>query len=197
MIDPTEDAPALGIADDAALKQVANMAHRLTQMREREAALTKQLAALKQDRFKLETMDLPDALAAIGLSSLRTHDGRELSVVEFCEGTVPTLGTIAKAKAADRPALEARRRFVLNWLREHGHGGLIKTEVTVAFGKGEDELAQAAAAALRERFGLEPQQSENIAPQTWLAFIREMIDSGEALPLDDMGVTIGRKAVIK
>jgi hypothetical protein len=63
------------------------------------------------------------------------------------------------------------------------------------FGRGELEIAKEFVTWLNEqRPELSPELSQNVHWQTLRAFVREMVESGAALPLDLFGVFIGRKA---
>ena len=65
------------------------------------------------------------------------------------------------------------------WLRQQGHGDIIKNQVSVSFGKGEDETALETMTLL-EQEGLFPAQKESVHPSTLKAFVRERIESGDS-----------------
>jgi hypothetical protein len=71
-------------------------------------------------------------------------------------------------------------------LEEHDFGGLIKTAVTVQFGKGEDEKA----VELYERLvaeGLVVEADREVNAQTLKAFLREQLAAAAPVPLDLFG----------
>jgi hypothetical protein len=82
------------------------------------------------------------------------------------------------------------------WLRDHGHGDLIKNVVSSTFGKGEDDMASQALFLLEES-GFSADQKQAVHPATLKAFVKEQVEKGENIPLDLLGVFIGTKAEIK
>ena len=84
--------------------------------------LESQLKAKKDALKDVAECLLPGLLADVGLTSLSLADGTKLEVQD---------NIFASIDDANREAAHA-------WLREHGHGDLIKNVVSVTFGKGED-----------------------------------------------------------
>ena len=64
-----------------------------------------------------------------------------------------------------------------SWIRENGHGELIKNVVSVQFGRGEDDRAKEVIDVLKKE-GLLPEQKENVHPSSLKAFVREQVESG-------------------
>ena len=60
------------------------------------------------------------------------------------------------------------------WLRDNGHGDIIKNVVSVSFGRGEDDRAKKVMTELFEQ-GLDAEQS-SVHPSTLKAFAREQIE---------------------
>lgn len=72
------------------------------------------------------------------------------------------------------------------WLEQHGHGGLIKTEVTIEFGKGElKKAAKFAATCLSRKLNAELAQS--VHASTLKAFLKEQIRERKRVPLATFG----------
>ncbi len=69
------------------------------------------------------------------------------------------------------------------WLRNNGLGDIIKNDVTVTFGRGEDNKA-ADYAVLARGQGYEPVQKIGVHPQTLKAVVRERLESGQEMPSD-------------
>jgi hypothetical protein len=84
----------------------------------------------------------------------------------------------------------------MSWLVDNNHGSLIKNEVTLKFGKDEDEKAAATVESLKQQ-GLSPSQKQGVHPQTLNAFIKEQITSGKDIPSDIFGIYVGSRANIK
>ena len=68
-----------------------------------------------------------------------------------------------------------------NWLRENGLGDIIKNEVAVQFGKGEDNKAEQLL-SLAEQEGYEPTQKQKVEPMTLKALYRERVEAGLDMP---------------
>ena len=114
---------------------------------------------------------------------------------------------IKKMKVSDGSAVEvkpgygasiptAKKEEAFNWLREHGLGDLIKNEVTVSFGRNEDNKA-ADYAALAKGQGFQPTQKMKVEPMTLKALVRERIEAGKEMPTEIFGVFSENKTTIK
>ena len=68
-----------------------------------------------------------------------------------------------------------------NWLRENGLADIIKNEVAVQFGKGEDNKAEQLL-TLAEQEGYEPTQKQKVEPMTLKALYRERVEAGLDMP---------------
>ena len=73
------------------------------------------------------------------------------------------------------------------WLRDNGHGDLVKHVVSVAFGAGEDDVAQETKELLsahlaKNTSGLAVDDKETVHNQTLNAFLRKMNEDGEEIP---------------
>ena len=75
------------------------------------------------------------------------------------------------------------------WLRENGLEDIIKNEVFVTFGKGEDNKAKDLL-SLAEQEGYEPQQKSKVEPMTLKALYRERIEAGLDMPSDSFHLFI-------
>lgn len=166
---------------DEELKSVSNVAGLLLTARQKVKFYEDKLKAAKAELYQLETEELPNAMEACGLSEFATSDGTKLTVEHVVAGSIP----------------EANRDAAFLWLREHGHGGLIKNEFKLSLGKNQDELAQKVRAQLTE-LGLELEVKESVNHQTLGAWARELLKQGRLdAPLDLLGIFVGRRAKVK
>ena len=110
---------------------------------------------------------IPNLLAEQGLSSLKLADGSGVEVRKSYSCTVK------------KDSVES----AYTWLRENGLGDLIKNEVTVAFGRSEDNKAQQYA-VLAQGQGYEPIQKLKVEPMTLKALVRERVEAGLDMPSD-------------
>ena len=91
---------------------------------------------------------------------------------------------------------QEKKENALKWLRENGLGDIIKNEISVSFGRNEDNKA-ADYAELAKGQGLEPQQKLKVEPMTLKALVRERIEAGKEMPTELFNVFIGNKTTIK
>ena len=89
----------------------------------------------------------------------------------------------------------AKKEEAFNWLRNNGLGDLIKNEITVSFGRNEDNKA-AEYASLAQGHGYQPNQKLKVEPMTLKALVRERLESGKEMPTDLFNVFAGNKTKI-
>ena len=127
--------------------------------------MEKDLKKLKEEADKIGSEIIPNLLAEQGLSSLKLADGSSIDIRKSYNCTIK------------KDQLES----AFEWLRNNGLGDLIKNEVAVQFGKGEDNKAeQLLGLAVRE--GYEPSQKQKVEPMTLKALYRERIEAGLDMP---------------
>ena len=129
---------------------------------------------------ELEEKILPEKFAELGLAEVKLKDGSSVSIRSIYRGHISRENT----------------EKAFEWLRDNNHGDLIKNEVKVQFGRGEDLKAKYAKDFL-EKNGVSFSDREAVHPQSLSAFIRDQTERGKALPHDLLGVYIGQKATIK
>ena len=139
--------------------------------------------ALKETKEKLrvfEEQELPEAMQAANLQEIKLTNGAKITMSQFYKGSIS----------------EKNRDAAHNWLLSNNHGGIIKHEVSLKFGKDEGEKANDAVQSLKQK-GLDPAVKESVHPQTLNAFVREQLTSGKDLPADLFGVYVGSRAKLK
>lgn len=140
------------------------------------------LAKMNTDYYRITTIDLPELMASAGMEDFTLKDGTEINVKDFVSGSLPK-----------EPKL---RKKALDWIVKVGAGGLIKEEISMAFGRGSREDAERVKKAL-EKLKVEFSSEEGIHPQTLFAFARERFRKGEKVPTEMLGLTTGRVAKFK
>ena len=127
--------------------------------------MEKDLKKLKEEADKIGSEIIPSLLAEQGLASLKLADGSSVDIRKSYNCTIK------------KDQVES----AFKWLRDNGLGDLIKNEVAVQFGKGEDNKAeQLLGLAVRE--GYEPSQRQKVEPMTLKALYRERIEAGLDMP---------------
>jgi len=138
---------------------------------------------LKQKKKNLEHISgevIPTMMAEMGLSHLKLMDGSSVDVKPNYSANI----TIANKEAA------------FKWLRENGLGDIIKNEISVSFGRNEDNKAADYAVLAQER-GFQPTQKLKVEPMTLKALVRERIEAGKEMPTELFNVFVGNKTTIK
>ena len=144
--------------------------------------MEKDLKKLKEEADKIGSELIQILLAEQGLSSLKLADGSSIDIRKSYNCTIK------------KDQVES----AFKWLRNNGLGDIIKNEVAVQFGKGEDNKAeQLLGLAVRE--GYEPSQKQKVEPMTLKALYRERIEAGLDMPSEFLNTfvkdqtKIGRK----
>ena len=138
---------------------------------------------LKQRKKDLDHISgevIPTMLAEMGLSYLKLADGSSVEVKTNYSATIT----------------QANKEKAFNWLRNNGLGDIIKNDITISFGRNEDNKA-ANYAELARGQGLQPTQKLKVEPMTLKALVRERIEGGKEMPTELFNVFIGNKTTIK
>ena len=164
-------------------ENIDKLANKIKQMQIIQKDIAQNEEYLKQRKQELEQISgeaIPTMLSEMGLSYLKLADGSSVEVKTNYSATI----TLANKEKA------------FNWLRENGLGDIIKNELTVSFGRNEDNKA-AAYAELAKGQGYQPTQKLKVEPMTLKALVRERIEGGKSLPTEIFSVFIGNKTTIK
>ena len=120
-------------------------------------------------------------MSEMGLAELKLHDGSHLKVSTSYRATIT----------------EANKVAAFNWLRKNGLGDIIKNEISVSFGRNEDNKAADYAELAQERQGYQPTQKMKVEPMTLKALVRERIEAGKEMPTEIFGIFSENKTTIK
>ena len=180
LINDMEKDSSLSKVKDSDVDQIASLCQQYANL-EKDIAKDEQLLKDKQERFrKLSFEVIPSALSERNLTSLKLVDGSEIDVKPYYSARIT----------------QENQDKAFKWLRDNNHGDLIKNEVTVSFGRGEDDKAGGLMTNLVKQ-GLEPNQKTRVHPQSLKGFVREQIENGNDLPFDLLGAYAGQRAVVK
>ena len=132
------------------------------------------LSVLKREKQDIVARQLPELMAEAGMGS--GDDvmvaGWKFLLTEYVSGSWP--------KDSDR------RANAKSLLGEYDALGLLKTNLSMAFGRGEEEIAAKAAKALA-KFG-EPTVDETVHHSSLAAFARERLSKGEDIDFETLGL---------
>jgi hypothetical protein len=138
------------------------------------------LKELKKKRDHISGEVIPTMMSEMGLAELKLHDGSHLKV-----------STSYRAHIS-----EANKEMAYNWLRNNGLGDIIKNEISVSFGRNEDNKA-ADYAELAKGQGFQPTQKMKVEPMTLKALVRERIEANKEMPTEIFGIFSENKTTIK
>ena len=169
----------IGQVGDDALSSLGKKCTELVEVRTELDELDQKKKELSQREFKLENEEIPSVMEENNLTSLILKDGQKIDITESYHAAIT----------------ETNREFCFNWLKENGLDDIIKNEVSVDFGRGENEEAGDLKSQLEEQ-GLLVEHSQKIHSQTLKAFVGERIRSGNGVP-DEFGVFIRKKVKIR
>ena len=162
---------------------INKLADKIKEMQAVQKAIELDEEQIKQKKKHLDYISgevIPTMLSEMGLSYLKLQDGSSVEVKTNYSATIT----------------QAKKEEAFNWLRENGLGDIIKNEISVSFGRNEDNKA-ADYANLARGQGLEPKQKLKVEPMTLKALVRERIEAGKEMPTEIFGVFSENKTTIK
>ena len=164
-------------------RNVGKLADKIQEMQAVQKALEADEEQIKQKKKHLDYLSgevIPTMLSEMGLSFLKLADGSSIEVKTNYSATIT----------------QAKKEEAFNWLRENGLGDIIKNEISVSFGRNEDNKA-ADYAELAKGQGLEPRQKLKVEPMTLKALVRERMEAGKEMPTELFNIYVGNKTTIK
>ena len=162
------------------IQSLADQVEKLEDLQKRLELQEDNLKNTKKQIDHLSGEVIPTMMSEMGLSHLKLMDGSSVDVKPNYSASI----TIANREAA------------FGWLRNNGLGDIIKNEISVSFGRNEDNKA-ADYAALAEERGYQPTQKLKVEPMTLKALVRERIEAGKEMPTEIFNVFVGNKTTIK
>ena len=150
--------------------QTKNLSDSVIELRNLEdqiAASENHTKDLKEKAKQLSNFDIPKMMQEMNVTKLKLKDGASIEVKPFYGAHIPP----------------SKQEEAFNWLRDHGLGDIIKNDVSVTFGMGEDDKAQQYAVLARGQ-GYEPVQKIGVHPMTLKAVVGERLESGQEMPSD-------------
>ena len=164
------------------LENVRSLSNYVIDLQKLEEEITKEESLLKQKKERADKISsevIPEIMESMKLKTLKLVDGSAIEVKDVYSATIPV----------------ANRESAFKWLRDNDLGDLIKNEITVSFGRGEDDKATQYA-GLAEGQGYQPQQKLKVEPMTLKALYRERAESGQDLPSEHFNLFKGNKTKI-
>ena len=162
------------------IQSLADQVEKLEDLQKRLELQEDNLKNTKKQIDHLSGEVIPTMMSEMGLSHLKLMDGSSVDVKPNYSASI----SIANREAA------------FGWLRNNGLGDIIKNEISVSFGRNEDNKA-ADYAELAKGQGFQPTQKMKVEPMTLKALVRERIEAGKEMPTEIFNVFVGNKTTIK
>ncbi len=162
------------------IKSLSDEVQKMESLAKEIEDIEKNLKDKKKDLDVISGEVIPTMMSEMGLSQLKLMDGSQIDVKPFYNATITV----------------ANRESAFNWLRQNGLADIIKNEMVVSFGRGEDNKA-AEYAELAKSQGLQPAQKLKVEPMTLKALVRQRIEAGQEMPTEIFSIFVGNKTTIK
>ena len=162
------------------VKEISEACNKLTSQNQKVETIQKSLKEAEEESRRLSEEVIPTLMQQAGVSSIKLDNGTSVEVSPYYY-----------AKISEDKKVEA-----FKWLRENDHGDLIKNNVSVSFGKGEDSNAVNLKSELEAK-GLVVDQKQDVHWQTLRGFVKEQIEKNKTLPSETFGLYIANRTKIK
>lgn len=160
-------------------KKLSGLVRQLNNIQQQIEDAEQHLKALKKEKQSIAFEQIPMLMDEMSLERVDV-DGLSVKLKPFVTASIP----------ADR------KQEAFNWLREHGLDDIIKNDIIVSFGRGQDNQAGDVMYDLEQK-GFHPEQKTHIHSMTLKAFVRERVEQGLPIDLDMFGAFVARTAEVK
>ena len=150
-----------------AAKSLSDKVIELKNLEDEIANAEKSVSKLKEQAKQLSQFEIPAMMEEMHITKLKLKDGESVEIKKIYGASIP----------------QEHQEAAFTWLRNNDLGDIIKNDITVTFGRGEDNKASEYA-SLAQGQGYEPVQKIGVHPQTLKAVVRERLESGREMPSD-------------
>ena len=166
--------------DTGKSQELSELCTRLLELQKQITKCEDNIKNLRNEERLLSENEIPNLMQQAGISSLKLIDGSSVSFKPEYYAKIP----VSKTDEA------------FDWLSSNGHGDLIKNQVSLTFGKSEDNVANSLVEDLKSK-GHNVSQKKKVEPMSLKAFVKDEIQKGNNLPMDLFGVYVSNKTTIK
>jgi len=163
--------------DLAMLKELGDT---LNDLNNKVLAAEVEISDLKATRTHVAEELIPDLMNKVGLKLIQLDNGAKIQINEFVD---------ARIKDPE---------VAFNWLRATNNESIIKNQIQVVLGRGDDAKAQEILQTLKEN-DVDADLKITVHNQTLKAFCRDALDNpelAESLPREAFGIYQGKRAKI-
>ena len=166
--------------DVAMSLDITDSCNKLLETQKKIEATEEELKKLKDVETTLSEQTIPNLMQKAGVELIKLEGGISVEVKPFYSARIPA----SKSEEA------------FQWLRDNGHGDLIKNQVSLEFGMKQDNEAKSIVEELKSK-GLPVKQKTTVHPSSLRGFVREQIqDLGKDVPADLFGTYVANKTKI-
>ena len=176
MLEDTKD-----LLDNIEITDIATQCKLLKDKEDEIATLEEKLKDKKAEADHIGSEVIPELLKEQGLNEIKLADGSSVKVKTEYRATLPKD--------------DLKREQAQQWLRDQGLGDIIKNNVSVTFGRGEDDKAKQLLDLAAEN-GFQPHQKSDVAWNTLTALYQERMTAGLDMPSELFSLWIKDKTKI-
>ena len=159
-----------------AAKSLSDKVIKLKNLEDEISNAEKSVSKLKEQAKQLSQFEIPAMMEEMHITKLKLKDGESVEIKKIYGASIP----------------QEHQEAAFTWLRNNDLGDIIKNDITVSFGRGEDNKA-AEYANLAKGQGFQPTQKLKVEPMTLKALVRERIENGKDMPMDIFNVFVGNR----
>ena len=148
-------------------KRLSDKVLELKDLEDEIANAEESVKKLKEKAKQVSTVEIPAMMDEMQITKLKLKDGESVEIKKIYGAYISP----------------DQQEAAFTWLRNNGLGDIIKNDITVTFGKGEDNKA-AEYAVLAKGQGYEPIQKIGVHPQTLKAMVGERLEANQDVPSD-------------
>jgi len=177
----TEQEQAAG-PTDSDLRKVATLAERQVELEAEVEHLADELKQAKERLRKVAEVELPELLLnELNMSMFALADGTTVEVKDSLKCSVP----------------KKNLKQVAQWLVDHGHGALVKRDVTLPFDKGQEQQVEDLTNMLLDNGFSQFAVNEAVHTGQLKKLIQELEEEGEDVPLSMFGAYHHKASTVK
>ena len=159
---------------------IAKSCNKLLETQKQISTVEEELKKLKEVETILSEQTIPNLMQQAGVELVKLEGGISVEVKPFYSARIPA----------------SRSEDAFNWLRENGHGDLIKNQISLEFKMKQDNEAKSLVEELKQK-GLPVMQKTSVHPSSLRSFVREQIqDHGKDVPAELFGTYVANKTKI-
>ena len=161
-------------------KRLSDKVLELKSLEDEIANAEESLKKLKEKAKVVSSVEIPTMMDDMQITKLKLKDGESVEIKKIYGASIP----------------KDQQEAAFKWLRNNGLGDVIKNDITVTFGRGEDNKA-VEYASLAQQKGYFPTQKVDVHNRVLVAALRERLEKGLEMPSELFNMFVGNQTKIK